>query len=230
MQSVAAGTHTAPGRIKDPDATRARLLQCAFQEIYEHGYGGTSVDRILSKTDLTKGALYHHFRSKAELAHAVIDEVIRSWVVDRWVAPLKGSDDPVSTLIDTCQAVMGDIPRELMACGCPLNNLTQELANEDERFREPLLALLDLWRHGIAESLERGQKLGTVRADIIPDATGTFIVAAIEGLAGTAKSTRDRELVLAAAMVLLQFFETLRPVATSRAKRLATPTRGRQSP
>ena len=229
MHSGAAGPLSVPGRTKDPDATRARLLECAFQEIYEHGYGGTSVDRILSKTDLTKGALYHHFGSKAELAQAVIDEVIRSWVVDQWLAPLNGSDDPVSTLIETCETVMGGMPEEQMACGCPLNNLIQELANEDQGFREPLMALLDLWRNGIAESLERGQERGTVRADISPEATGTFIVAAIEGLAGTAKSTRDRALVLAAAMVLLQFLDTLRPVAARRATRRAPRTRDRSS-
>ena len=113
--------------------------------------------------------------------------------------------------------MMGSLSEEQLAYGCPLNNLTQELANEDEGFREPLLEVFDLWRRGIAAALERGQALGTVRADISPNATGTFIVATIEGLFGTAKSTRDRELVMAAAAVLLQFLETLKPTATNRA-------------
>ncbi len=73
--------------------------------------------------------------------------------------------------------------------------------------------LFDLVRTGIAESLERGQTLGTVRADISPEATATLIVSTIEGLAGTAKSTRNRSLVLTAAAVLMQFLESLRPVA-----------------
>ena len=217
-------------RTKDPDATRARLLECAFQEIYEHGYGGASIDRILSKTDLTKGALYHHFGSKAELAHAVIDEVIRGRVVDRWLAPLQDSDDPVTTFIGTLQREMREMPQEQMECGCPLNNLTQELANAEGGFREDLLGLFDLWRTGIAEALERGQTLGTVRADINPEATGTFIVSTIEGLAGTAKSTRNRPLVFAVAAVLIQFLETLRPAAAGPTRRPATRAKRRQSP
>lgn len=144
----------------------------------------------------------------------MIDEVIQGWITERWLAPLKGSNDPVTTLIETCQEIMTASPSEQMACGCPLNNLTQELANNDEGFRGSLLALFDLWRKGIAANLERGQELGTVRRDIDLDATGTFIVSACEGLAGTAKSTRDRKLVLSTAMVLRQFFETLRPAAT----------------
>ena len=72
-------------------------------------------------------------------------------------------------------------------------------------------------RTGIAESLERGQTLGTVRADISPEAPATLIVSTIEGLASTAKSTRNRSLVLTAAAVLMQFLESLRPVAASTA-------------
>ena len=207
-------TSAAPAtRTKDPDATRARLLACAFQEIYQHGYGGASLDRILSQTELTKGALYHHFGSKAELACAVIDEVIGGWVAKRWLGPLGESTDPVTALINTGREYLDGVPEIQLECGCPLNNLTQELANSDEGFREHLLRVFDSWRRGIAEALERGQSLGTVRGDIDPSATATFIVSAIEGLAGTAKSTRNRPLVLSAGGVLLQFLETLRPDA-----------------
>jgi TetR/AcrR family transcriptional repressor of nem operon len=204
-------------RTKDPEATRARLLECAFEEIYRHGYGGASVDRILSQTGLTKGALYHHFGSKADLAYAVIEEVIGGKLDQLWVAPLRESDDPLGALTDllggymTGEASMIDLER-----GCPLNNLTQELANADEEFRTRLLHVHEAWRNGIATALERGQAAGTVRDDVEPSATATFIVSAIEGLAGTAKSTRDLPLVLAAGGVLVQFLESLRPAPTTR--------------
>ncbi len=214
-------------RVKDPDATRALILECAFQEIHQHGYGGTSLDRILSQTDLTKGALYHHFGSKAELGLAVIDEVIRGWITNSWLDPLEESNDPATTLIETLRRNIGGMPEQQIACGCPLNNLTQEMANSDDRVRARLLQLFDLWRKGIASSLERGQSFGTVRADIDPEATATFIVSAIEGLAGTAKSTRDHSLVLAVMAVLVQFLETLRPVTTGRAKPQAASRRRR---
>ena len=98
---------TLPGRTKNPEATRLLLVECAFQKIYDHGYTRASVDRILSKTGLTKGAVYHHFEGKAALAHAVIDDVIRRWFVDGWVAPLEDSDDPVRTLIGTASHMNG---------------------------------------------------------------------------------------------------------------------------
>jgi AcrR family transcriptional regulator len=200
----------ARGRVRDPEGTRQTLVECAFEEIYEHGYAGASLDRILAKTDLTKGALYHHFKSKADLAHAVIDDVIRGMVVDGWITPLKDSQDPVQALIDTGREIMTTMPPEHMERGCPLNNLTQELSNSDERFREHLAEVFDVWRLGIAEAFERGQALGKVRCDIDPVASATFFVAAIEGLTGLAKASHDRELALSAGMVLLQFLESLK--------------------
>lgn len=201
----------AKGRTRDPEATRESLLHCAFQEIYEHGYAGASLDRILANSGVTKGALYHHFGSKAELANAVIDEVIRPIVMERWTDPIRESDDPITALREHAIEVMADFTDQEVACGCPLNNLIQELANAEEDFREHLARVCDDWRAGLAEAFERGKAAGNVRGDVDPAAAAAFIVASIEGLATTMKSSRDREVTRSAATMFLQFLESLRP-------------------
>ncbi len=198
-------------RTRDPEATRERLLHCAFQEIYEHGYAGASLDRILGNSGVTKGALYHHFDSKADLANAVIDEVIQPLVIERWVDPVRDSDDPIAALQDHTTEVLSDFTDEEMACGCPLNNLAQELANAGEEFREHLARVFDEWRAGFAEAFERGRAAGTVRRDVDPTAVAAFTVASIEGMATTMKSSRDRALTGSVAMIFFQFLESLRP-------------------
>lgn len=205
-------THeSAKSRARDPEATRKCLLHCAFQEIYEHGYAGTSLDRILAHSGVTKGALYHHFGSKAELANAVIDEVIRPLVMERWADPIRESDDPITALREHLTEVMADFTDQEMACGCPLNNLVQELANAAEGFREHLARVYDEWRAGLAVAFERGKAAGNVRQDVDPAAAAAFIVASVEGLATTMKSSRDREVTGSAAAMFLQFLESLRP-------------------
>jgi AcrR family transcriptional regulator len=196
-------------RTKDPDSTRAKLVETAFLEIYENGYAGASLDQILAKTGVTKGALYHHFGSKAALLHAVIDEIIRSYVVQGWTKPLESSDDPIQTLVETGMGFMQNELKKDLVRGCPLNNLAQELSNSDEDLRVHLRQVFDEWCSGIARGLERGQELGKVRKDIDPVATATFIVSSLEGIAGTAKSTRDYELTTSAAKVLFQFISSL---------------------
>ena len=197
-------------RTRDPEATRECLLHCAFEEIYEHGYGGASLDRILSKSGVTKGALYHHFGSKAELALAVIDEVIEPWVLERWSEPLQDTEDPVSAIRDNLRSVVGNMSERELACGCPLNNLSQELSATDEAFRTRLESAFAAWRGAISGALARGQRAGTVRLDIDPDAAATFIVSSFEGLASTMKSSRDLTLASSGMTVFLELLEGLR--------------------
>ena len=54
-------------------ATRQKILDAAQQLILEHGYSQASVDRVLERTGLTKGAFFYHFRNKVELTKALID-------------------------------------------------------------------------------------------------------------------------------------------------------------
>jgi TetR/AcrR family transcriptional repressor of nem operon len=134
------------GRVRDPEATRERILECAFDEMYEKGYAGASLDQILSDSGVTKGALYHHFGSKADLAVAVIDEIIRPRFLQLWVDPVKGSDDPIATLIETTRANFSEVDSRFVEWGCPLNNLSQELANSDEKFRTHLNGVFEAGR------------------------------------------------------------------------------------
>lgn len=50
------------------EATRERLLTAAKKLVMSKGFAGMSIDDVLKETGLTKGAFFHHFKSKAELA------------------------------------------------------------------------------------------------------------------------------------------------------------------
>ncbi|HEV8177740.1 MAG TPA: TetR/AcrR family transcriptional regulator, partial [Gemmatimonadales bacterium] len=85
-------------RLRDPGATRDRLLNAAFEEIYRRGFQATSLDTILAKAGVTKGALYHHFPDKAALGYAVVDEVVKGLLLKRWGVLAPSTGDPVSAL------------------------------------------------------------------------------------------------------------------------------------
>lgn len=55
------------------EATRERIVAAAEALILEKGYAGTTLDDVLAATGLTKGAFFHHFRGKADLARAVVE-------------------------------------------------------------------------------------------------------------------------------------------------------------
>src|SRR5512134_3862565 len=64
-------------RVRDPERTRERILDAAEALILDHGFAATSVEAVVSRAGITKGAFFHHFASKADLARALIDRFAR---------------------------------------------------------------------------------------------------------------------------------------------------------
>ncbi len=47
--------------------SRQKILESAIREFGEHGYGMGSINSICSDGDISKGALYHHFKDKDQV-------------------------------------------------------------------------------------------------------------------------------------------------------------------
>lgn len=176
---------------KQPDVTRDTILDAAFQEIYRHGFQAASLNNILARTGLTKGALYHHFQTKDALGFAVIDEVIREGLDAMVFAPLRESSTPYATLLEIVRHKAERADAENVTLGCPLNNLMQEMSPLDPVFKKRLNAVLKSWQEAVTDALLRGQKQGEVRRNIDCRAAALFIVSAWEGCVGVAKNVQS---------------------------------------
>lgn len=64
-----------PKRARDPERTRARLLDAATREFAKHGYDGARVERVVRAARVTTRMLYHYFGNKELLYLAVLDAV-----------------------------------------------------------------------------------------------------------------------------------------------------------
>ncbi len=63
-------------RNKHPEETINRILDVAFRLFMEKGYEHTSIQNIIDNLGgLSKGAIYHHFKSKEDLLIAVTDRI-----------------------------------------------------------------------------------------------------------------------------------------------------------
>src|SRR5215469_1654759 len=176
-------------KLRDPERTRQRLLQAGFREVYRSGFQSASIDTILAATNVTKGALYHHFDSKEDLGHAIIEEIVAKLPQDNWLRPLQRGKNPIDALIGIVKAT--SVRPEDVKGGCPLVNLAQEMSALDEQFRKRLETIFNAWQEGIATALRRGQSEGTVRRDLVPEETAGFLMAMYEGYVLLAKNAQD---------------------------------------
>src|SRR3954447_4848607 len=88
-----------PANVAKAEATRRGLITAARKLFGEHGFAGTSVDEVVKAAGVTKGALYHHFRDKDDLFHAVVEQVkvdVTAAAAESYFAFGDGdSDDPL---------------------------------------------------------------------------------------------------------------------------------------
>lgn len=195
---------------KNPDLTRSKLLEAGFHEVYEHGFRSASLDSILRTAGVTKGALYHHFPNKAALGYAIVEEVIGEFMADSLLTPLKETDDPITALQQHGLDMVEMKSEKACSCGCPLNNLAQEMSGEDEGFRERIQAVYQRLQRGVADALRRGQEAGTVRQDIDADNIASFFLAYGSGIMGAAKGSQDCDLMRRLIETGNDYLETLR--------------------
>lgn len=195
-----------------PDETRRRILEAAFEEFYLRGFQSGSLEAIVSRAGVTKGALYHHFQDKAALGYAVVEEVVREPLLAAYLAPLEEADgDRLTALQEVLRRRADDFVEGGIALGCPLNNFAQEMSPLDEGFRARVAATLEAWTDAFDDALARARDRGFVRADVDTARVAAFVVAAVEGSFGMAKNATSVDVLRSNLEVLADFLDSLRP-------------------
>lgn len=168
------------------EATRNAILQTAFQLIYHQGYQTTSIENIIQKTNLTKGAFFYHFKNKDEMGMAVMEEILFPRMEQFLIHPLQFASDPVT---DIYQAMKRTIlsPEFEIPCGCPLMNLVDEMATVHPAFKAELEKFMDAWQTALQKLLKRGISAGIIRKGIHPNRVALFIISGYSGVRSLGK-------------------------------------------
>jgi TetR/AcrR family transcriptional regulator, transcriptional repressor for nem operon len=178
-------------KTRDPEKTRAHILNASFLEIYRHGFNGVGVRDLAKKADVTIGAFFHYFPTKNHVAYAIIDEVIHVGIMDRWIKPLVAYKNPLQGMLKCFKTTFDGWKGELLSLGCPLNNLTQELSASDESIREKTRHVLNEWIEKTREHLDRAKADGYLKKGVNTRELAEFIVTFQEGTFAMGKALGD---------------------------------------
>jgi len=182
------------------EATREKILDAAQDLILDRGFSGVSVDTLLDRVGVTKGAFFHHFRSKNDMALALIrryadqDRHFFQECLDRGT---RLSSDPLQQLLITVglyEELFGD--RSDAYPGCLMASYVYELQVVEREAIDIVNENFLLWRHGITERLERISAVYPPRVAVdLPSLADGFLVI-IEGAFILAKSLNDPNVVV----------------------------------
>ena len=155
--------------------TRARLLRAAAEVFDREGFAGSSLTAVCARADVSKGALYCHFRSKEALGVAIIEEQSLLWhrLRDEQLA-IEAS--PVQALIAMSFEFVHRLETDLTV------RVSSKLLREAVFFDVVAAAQVVGWIAVVRDLLSLAEERGELRADVNVRHAAEQIVAELLGL------------------------------------------------
>jgi AcrR family transcriptional regulator len=160
---------------KRSDTTRDQILRAAAHQFAQRPYYAVGLDDILAEAQLTKGAMYFHFRSKHALALAIVDEQTGNAaesVKNLLARRLSG----LESLIDVSYLVaVGDMTQDVTRASF---NLLESVG----RTEKLQTRLLGGWIQLMGEIAQRGITEGDIVEQADPEDIGRLLVSIYVGM------------------------------------------------
>jgi len=170
---------------RDGTSTRLRILDAAHGLIMERGFAGTSVDDVLAGAEVTKGAFFHHFPTKADLARTLLAQYVDSDLqhLDQTMARAEAlTADPLQQLL-----VFIGLYREELAevvpphDGCLMATYTYESGLFGEEFLDVIQDNFRTWRHRLLDKLSEVVEVHPPRVAVDLDSLANTLLVMVEG-------------------------------------------------
>jgi AcrR family transcriptional regulator len=177
--------------------TRSALLESAARGLSRYGYGNLILERVASEAGYTRGALYHQFKDKEDLALAVIDWVDETWrqEVGRLI---EQEPDPVVALIVLARGhavyCRRDVARVAMALRLEFSGQDHPVGRHLERVSESLVKRC-------TRLINAGRRTGTIPTGPPARAVALALLGALEGTVIQLAGEAPHDEVLAARAV-----------------------------
>jgi AcrR family transcriptional regulator len=189
--------HVRSPRLSQADRSarsRSALLESAARGLSRYGYGNLILERVASDAGYTRGALYHQFKDKEELALAVIDWVDETWrrEVGR---PVERESDPVAALIALARGhaifCRRDIARVAMALRLEFSGQDHPVGRHLQRVSESLVKRC-------TRLIKAGRRMGTIPPGPPARVVALAFIGAVEGTVIEVAGQAPHDEVLAA--------------------------------
>ena len=181
--------------------SRSALLEAAARGLSRHGYGNLRLDEVARDAGYSRGALYHQFQDKEDLALAVLDWADQTWRAEVG-ARVAQEPDPLLALISLARG-------HAVLCRRDIARVAIALRLEFAAKEHPIGQRLEAISEGLVERCTRlvsaGRRNGTIAKGPPARLVARALIGAVEGtvieLAG--RAPHDEVLAVRAALGVL---------------------------
>jgi AcrR family transcriptional regulator len=181
--------------MRNPEATRERILRSSGALFNTQGYKATSLSDITEATGYTKGAIYRHFTNKDDLEMETLwhlssqmFEKLRERIVSQPTAGLK-----LRSVFSFFGSYVTNPP---IKGGCPLLNAAIEADDANPALRKAALKVLNVLRDSLVRVLENGIRHGQIKPGVETTAFASWIIGGLEGAIMMSKLAGNNEDIL----------------------------------
>ncbi|SKB51152.1 transcriptional regulator, TetR family [Maribacter arcticus] len=163
-------------------ATMQRMQTTGLELFYAKGYYNTSVDDILKKLELSKGAFYYHFDSKEDFFVQIIQNLLARKVYSSLIEPIEGHENPLTLITNCFDEAMETAVHNEMDFGCILSNFLTEFNGKNEVIMYHLNEIVTVWEVNLISALQKGKFNGYLDRHVDCEAVATFLMSSYFGV------------------------------------------------
>jgi AcrR family transcriptional regulator len=175
-------------------ATMQRMQVTGLELFYTNGYYNTSVDDILKKLELSKGAFYYHFESKEDFFVQIIQNLMARKVYSTLIEPLEGHENPLTLITKCFDNAMETAVHNEMDFGCILSNFLTEFNGKNDVITQHLNEIVTVWEVNLVTTLQKGKFNGFLDRHVDCEAVAIFLMSSYFGvrtlMAGSSPSAK----------------------------------------
>lgn len=168
---------------EDAQRTRERILDMAEREFHRRGVSRTSLEQVAAAAGVTRGAIYWHFRNKADLFNAMMSRVTLPLETEILRSGERTLDDPVAQIRGSFLAALRatvDDPQARRVFEIALFKVEHGTALRGVRERR--LKGLRGRVHSVERGLRRAARLGLWTSAVPPRSAAMGLQSLINGL------------------------------------------------
>ena len=166
--------------VAEAEKTRRRILRRAADQAGRLGLEGVTIGVLADDLHMSKAGVLGHFRSKARLQLAVIDEVVAEFVAHVWT-PSAGHAPGLSRLEALCEAWFAYFESDDLPDGCFLTAASCEFDGRPGPIRDAVAQAIGAWLDVLTAEVTVAQSDGDLPDDQPPDQVAFEINAVVQG-------------------------------------------------